>query len=101
LGRAERGPFVFLAAEKLCIMLWKNGQKTRRMCVDGEPGIAENPCGMLFYLAGSIEYSPDLGKSWRARDHVQRARVLLRIIVVQGLSRPECLLSSRHPALPS
>jgi nucleoside 2-deoxyribosyltransferase len=28
--------------------------------------IAENPVDMLFYLAGSIEYSPDLGKSWRA-----------------------------------
>jgi nucleoside 2-deoxyribosyltransferase len=29
--------------------------------------IAENPVDMLFYLAGSIEYSPDLGKSWRAQ----------------------------------
>ena len=29
--------------------------------------IAENPVDMLFYLAGSIEYSPDFGKSWRAQ----------------------------------
>jgi len=36
------------------------------MCVDAGAGITENP-PMLFYLSGSIEYSPDLGKGWRAQ----------------------------------
>ena len=32
-----------------------------------QAGIADNPVTrMLFYLAGSIEYSPDFGKTWRA-----------------------------------
>ncbi len=29
--------------------------------------MADNSETMLFYLAGSIEYSPDLGKGWRAQ----------------------------------
>jgi len=37
------------------------------MLVDATQRIADNPLHMLFYLAGSIEYSPDLGKGWRAQ----------------------------------
>ncbi len=37
------------------------------MFVDATQRIADNPLHMMFYLAGSIEYSPDLGKGWRAK----------------------------------
>ncbi len=36
------------------------------MCVDATATIPENP-RVLIYLSGSIEYSPDFGKGWRAQ----------------------------------
>src|SRR5262249_43400253 len=35
------------------------------MCVDALAAITENP-KVLVYLSGSIEFSPDFGKGWRA-----------------------------------
>jgi nucleoside 2-deoxyribosyltransferase len=51
----------------LCKKIWKTRQKHSNCALTPLPRIADNPVSMLFYLAGSIEYSPDFGKAWRAR----------------------------------
>jgi len=45
--------------------LWKTGHKPVKSSVDAIAAITENP-KVLVYLSGSIEYSPDFGKGWRA-----------------------------------
>jgi len=45
--------------------LWKTCLKSRKCALTSLRAIAENR-EVLFYLAGSIEYSPDFGKGWRA-----------------------------------
>jgi nucleoside 2-deoxyribosyltransferase len=47
--------------------LWKTRPKLPEKRVDATRAMLENPKTMLFYLAGSIEYSPDFGKGWRAQ----------------------------------
>ncbi|HEY6252221.1 MAG TPA: hypothetical protein VI685_19880 [Candidatus Angelobacter sp.] len=44
----------------------ENLSQTAQMCVDASAAITENP-KVFFYLSGSIEYSPDFGKGWRAQ----------------------------------
>ena len=43
----------------------ENRSQTGQICVDAIAAITENP-KVLVYLSGSIEYSPDFGKGWRA-----------------------------------
>jgi nucleoside 2-deoxyribosyltransferase len=80
--------FVFIRVSSrpsfICVLLRSSAAKTSPLCkscaryleneshtlanrVDAARPIADNPERMLFYLAGSIEYSPDLGKGWRTR----------------------------------
>jgi nucleoside 2-deoxyribosyltransferase len=47
--------------------VWKTRPILTQIALTPSATIADNPERMLFYLAGSIEYSPDLGKAWRAR----------------------------------
>ena len=50
----------------LCKKFWKTRPKPHKSSVDSTAAIPENP-QVLFYLSGSIEYSPDFGKGWRAQ----------------------------------
>jgi nucleoside 2-deoxyribosyltransferase len=58
--------FVFTLC-KSCARYLEKAARTSANRVDAACAIADNPKRMVFYLAGSIEYSPDLGKGWRAR----------------------------------